>query len=251
MWGVAAPGKHYDPPAMGGAETGRSPESIQAARPRLRPKAQSLTVYLPHARLFLDDIEAIWHLLEELGKVEIETNRYELEGLDDLQAVSPDEAVDVTLRVRGDNDLTVYLHRNMGVISSWRATLGVRGAADQIADRVKQRRDWWDWLLHWWVPYLGLVLILGPVAVSLGPGLPGGLPGRWLGGSVAFLGLAVVTGWQLLRFIARDILVVPVRRLEAPSFWTRNRDAVVVGLVVGIVAAIIGAVAGVLLSRGH
>jgi hypothetical protein len=189
--------------------------------------------------------------LAELGKVEIETNRYEVNGLDDLKDLPRDEAIDITLRVWRDNEITVYLHRKMGVISSQRASLAVRGAADRVAARVAQRRDWWDWLLRGWVPYVGMALIFGPIAILEGLGLPGGVIGRWAAGSVALLGVALVTVSQVLGLSARDILFVPARRLEAPSFWSRNRDAVAVNLMVGIVAAIVGAVAGVLLAKGH
>ena len=224
-------------------------ESTQARGSSLRPKAQSIELWLPNARLFLDDIEAIYGLLSELGQVEIETNLYKLESLDAFKELPADEEVDVTLRVREPNEVTVYLERRLGLVSSWRASLAVRGVAPQIAARVRQRRGWWDWLLQGWVPYAALALIFGPFAASFLPGSAAGSIERWVEGGIAFLGVALIAGGRLRQATARHISVVPVRRRDAPSFWTRNRDAVVVGLVVGIVAAIVGALAGVLLSR--
>ncbi len=82
--------------AVSDVEEGHTSEAMRGRGSSLQRKEQGLDLWLPNARLFLDDIEAIYDLLSELGRVEIETNLYKLESLDAFKELPPDqEVVDV------------------------------------------------------------------------------------------------------------------------------------------------------------
>ncbi len=207
----------------------------------IRAKPQSLHVNLPHARLYIEDLEAINRLLADLGPVAIETDRYHLTSLDDIERLPTPEITELIFRVR-DPEITVYLGRKFAAITSSTAPFAVQGAAAQIAERVTQRRDWWDWFEHPWMPYLALVLIFGPaVAVSIGPGSSAGQSGRWAAAAIAMLGVVGLAGFQVVSFMTRQVAIVPQRRSAASSFWSRNRERLIVNIVVAVAAATVGA----------
>ncbi len=205
-------------------------------------------------RLYLHDLEEIDRLLRGVdGEIELEVDNYEatyrLSALEELAQVPGDDKLREIRwsRWRPAGTLTVHLSdKHVYVIGS----PALRGALEEVADVLRRRRrplasvvqPPWRLLVFWvaWWLVLNVLVNLGvPALERAGAEVP------------AFVGIGCIlagTGvfaFLLWRLVWRPGVVLRVHRRDRPSFWRRNRDQ----LIVGLIAASSGSVLGYLLAH--
>jgi hypothetical protein len=212
--------------------------------------------FLPPVRLYLDDITDICNVLHEVCKrIAIETPEYEsiepselgnlpTQALREITITGFDPYISVRVRSRtllltaGGNDIT-----SLGVMQKTKEVL------------LRRRRP----ILRWLTGNAGVRVSIGMsvitfvvlIAALTTPGKPQVryvVAGFLILGAVTLGQMAVV--WLAFRG-ANWVILVP--RKQAPNFWQRNRDAIVVNVICAVIGAVAGAVATVITlhAMGH
>jgi hypothetical protein len=175
--------------------TESSPAEEPSKPPPLKRKPRKLHIELPHAHLYLEDVEAIAELLTELGgHLEIETEDFELTDIADLTRV--DKVQQITFRVTQGDSATVTLGSRVAAISSDGRSSQTRGVLMQIVDLVRARRYWWDWLDRDVTRGIGVAVFGGAIVLALL--LPGSLQSNAQSPNPTTLNVTALTGTDAL-----------------------------------------------------
>jgi hypothetical protein len=186
----------------------------------------------------LDDLRRIHAMLQEYSgdKVEIKTDEYSFADVDDL----------ANLRVKEINelDLSTYSAKGGIYVTFGKRSCSIRTTSDDMASRailegVKS-------VLASRKSLLGLLVTPPTIMyISLPLCVLGSLPRKIVPVPVALssmLLMLVVLCISLGSLIKpRYSRVILTNRIDAPTFWERNRDVIVVSTLVGIVCAFAGA----------
>jgi hypothetical protein len=208
---------------------------------RKRPSDQSLTSQiLTPTRVYLDDIQDVFRLLDNVSaSVTMETELYEcISSIDELIEAHGNKRIKhlTLLAKREDQPLAAVTlspdSASVWVSSSTPEMIGLRLQLSHVLWR--RTRDFA--VITAGYMYSFLSLLGGAVLIAdSGIGLPGAFPG------LLFLALGIVTfaAWrfQLRRYYT---IIDIVRKSQAPSFFTRNRDALIVATVAGVLGTVAG-----------
>jgi hypothetical protein len=199
-------------------------------------------------RLYLDDIEFCHEQLSKLGDVTIESGEWEFDSVDELRKLpelaklSHDSTRVLELKVSTDGwrrSATVSVSKSSVYIrcrvEDEDAELQARGLLDTLVEHVKSRRTFLSKALGY--PTIALLLIVAVALVVFG--LSSGRDNVGFAGLVLFP-VAMLTNLIVgYRSTERAAVVILRYRRDAPSFWKRNRDQLLVGLIVGVIVAAI------------
>lgn len=205
-------------------------------------------------RLYLHDLEEIDRLLRSVdGEIELEVDNYEatyrLSALDDLAEVPGDDRLREIRWSRWwpAGKLIVRLSdKNVYVTGS----PALRGALEEVADVLRRRRrplafvvqPPWRLFVSWVAWWLVLTVL-----VNLGERVGAEVPAFVVtGGVLVAAGVFLFVVWRL---VWRPGLVLRVYRRDRPSFWRRNRDQLIVGLIAASSGSVFGYVLAYLLGN--
>jgi hypothetical protein len=190
------------------------------------------------SRIYLDEIDQIIGVMSQIGgKVEVDHPEFagSIASGEDLKVIGGKRATNLTLKSFAPGD------RSITFISGWSTTVRISRADDQqlygafvqLKEIVRQGTNFFNWIAISLVPVVGglvNVLLLGQrpfvtVAVAMS--------------SIAVLTLVVR---ERLLFTSRgraaiDHHIVLDYRADAPTWWQRNRSAVLIGLALNVVTS--------------
>lgn len=223
------------------------PDAVAVARKEVavQTRIRPLSERIPPVKLFLDDVERIVELIGEVSsRVVLETEDYVLQEPGKL-AELPSGSIHY-LHVSGwEPYITLSLEPNSAYLYAESDTASSRGVCEKVKTLLLTKKRRLSWL----------------TLSSFGPGISAGLAfSGLLWGIVTrqlpliLLGVvcASIAGpwwwWSREGSFRRYSTIVLRRRTDQESFWRRNADRLVVGIIVGTVCTVVGIVVGYLLQ---
>lgn len=222
---------------------------------RLRPEDKT-SIWRPRrsVKLYLDDVDELLAVGRPLGGLIATTSDFRSDGplvtANDLRQISQSSINRLVLRTESGN-LSVSLAEPVAVAIESHEDLTLVGARQRIVEILNDRQtplgglQWeiWSVVLP---PFLFVVAFL---SITLRSQLSAGRSFIWFFGG-AVIGLLLII-WGLGRFGNSGhptATVILATRAEAPTWWKRNRTAVLIGLatngVVGLAFFLIGRAVG-------
>ena len=205
----------------------------------MRKRSKTHSEKVPPVKLYLDDIEKIVEIIAEVSdQVLLITDEYEFVDASDLASLERGSinALEITC---SDPYLQFELAPGWIRLYIGSDTPESRGTLEKVKAILLTRRRRLGWLRdqYWLAPWFWLA----PLALLLQ-----GIESRaWLpivagiGGTCLF---AVWLWWGYRAALYRHTVIVLRRRKEEVSFWKRNSDTIIVGIIMAVVAGLLGSV---------
>ncbi len=207
----------------------------------VRQRLPDLQPRIDPVRLYLDDLEELDTILRKAyPTVSLQAGAVDVDTVGELHEVQPEDLRELVWFAL-DGLSSLYLHISPVVVSlrARRCDISHRGALAQIEDLMRRRRRKLATLSER-VRYLSLLVFLALTGVVL-DSEQRVLYAAWIPTLAWF--------WYTIWAMTHKGVVVLERRREQRSWWRRNRDALVVGLVVAVVSAVLGSGITYLLTR--
>ena len=202
---------------------------------RRRPKTYSEDV--PPVKVYLDDVENIVQIIAEVSdEILLRTDEYDFEDATDLASLDQEfiNALKITC-----SDPYLQFEFAPGWIRLYIGsdTPESRGTLEKVKAVLLARRRRLGWLRERW--WLASWFWLAPVSLLfLGIESSAWLPiVAGIGGTCLF---AVWLWWGYREALYRHSVIVLKRRKEEVSFWKRNSDRIIVGIITALVAGLLG-----------
>lgn len=202
----------------------------------MQRKPQSYGEQLKPVRLYIDDLEQIVEVLQEVATdVEISTDEYTLTDIGQLPELKREFFTFLELATR-EPYISVNLKPNGIWLYIAKDDMVSRGAFEKIKRILVKRKRPFAWLLHNSVMsglFTGLALNL------LGWGfIQGSSVGRVLG--IFALILGVWWSWYGHKdHFTKYSLIIPKHRIDEPNFFKRNADDVVLAIIAALVGSLL------------
>jgi hypothetical protein len=222
----------------------------------MKKKSRSLARRFGPVRIYKNDIEGIVEILEKFHddgesrepKIDISIGDYELSSIDELSEVKEKPIREMALEYKLYNpfvciDLDISEESSRLYCSEDSATY--LGVYTEIEKLLLSKRRKWEWISHvtWF-----LSAIATSAAIFVVYGQINNSPFMSYMG-YSFGGLLLIFG--LLSFFTRSIRkseIILVDRYEQTTFWERNRDKLLVGLIIGSISFILGIIGTILVQ---
>lgn len=203
----------------------------------MKERPKSIYKDLPPIKLYLDDVREIYEILKEhCATVVILTDRYELNDVDTLKNIEVDSLNQLT--IQGSNPyVSVEFKEGNAHIYMQEDSITNRGILSKIDDALKRCKRSIARLFVGWQFYAFSLFTVMIANVLIGTFVRG-----WVMISliicmvVLYLGLLVYA--STLDTKKYSTIVLTERRGEK-SFFTRNKDRILVGTITAIVTAIL------------
>ncbi len=186
-------------------------------------KKRHLSYDCASVKLFRDDLEAIFQIISETCKdTKMESGEYEYDSLDELESHAGREVRDLKIRGYLPTGLTLHLRRDLGP-DLWASGETAEAPFLRIKDLLSQRKR-----LIGKLPKPGFWFVLSVIYVPLAILLR--LPTLWyLVGYFPFLLLLGISG--IAHHTGYFSSISLSRKHERKSFWSRNKDRIIVGII--------------------
>jgi hypothetical protein len=206
----------------------------------LQRKQKDIGSPLPPVTLFLDDLEKIVSIVQQVSdNIEIETDEYTLTGLQDLQKLKAEFINDLTFRCYADKDpirklygpiLAIRFKDDQAYLILAKETPAFRGILAEVRDFIMSRRRKWSRLTL--TPTAPLIAgMLAPFVMLIGGmGKVGYVLALPVFGAIELI--CIIWGWWTLH--QKYSVIFLKRHTEAPSFWVRNRDQILVAILASL-----------------
>ena len=193
-------------------------------------------------KLFLDDIEKIVEILRETSdEISLETDEFVIQDVELLMNVGREYINELKIESRNPY-ISIELGPNRIWLFIFQDTNESRGTLEKIKAILNLRRQRFYRFIH------------SPVVIGLAAGgslavmIVGATAPNWpmLGAGGCFLFITSIwMWWDEFGSKGKYSMIIPKRHVEYESFWKRNKDM----LIVGIVSAIIGGLITFLVSH--
>lgn len=210
--------------------------------------ADTSATMLPPVRMHMEDVEHILELLKKDMTTEIQYLNYSYESLAELKSNIQRDSIS-QLRIEATRDGSEYGYLNIDIQPDGVRLSANDGATERrahIAELLRSKMRWYSWMpmKAWWhglqggiaglllVSAAGLVFVALPVPAAAEFGLIVLIVG---GGTIMLVSDRVWLGGTKIYLSAR---------FGKPTFWMRNRDAVLVGVISSVISVLIGYLAG-------
>jgi hypothetical protein len=201
---------------------------------------------LPPIKLYLDDIEKIVEILGELStEIKIETDEYALRDVKEFASLNRERLTELSIQ-SSEPHLSLYIGSRNAWISIAKDIPPSRGTFEKVKDLLLLRRRKFSAFLD--IPYVNFLLgamigsgvvvsIIGVIRLIIGTGLP---PAMTIGG-IMLLFIGSLLSWWSFRVSSKEYsLIILKRRIDQPSFFKRNEDKILVGIIIAVVSVIFG-----------
>jgi hypothetical protein len=236
---------------------------------RHQPLARSRRVGL--VRVCLDDVQAIVNVLAAVRpKVYIDADGYVADSVEDLERIRTRFINNLVLSTQplearngglvwehdhepGDPDydhafLGLALRKRDSVLITIDPDIKLDGATARILTLLRERRRATGRILRTSSRRAAmLILALFGVSLASAASFAGAANNLWLTYSLLAIVYCVVIWMALVG--NRDTIIIPRWERDAPTFWTRNRDQIIIGLLFTLLGAIIGIFATSILGK--
>jgi hypothetical protein len=204
----------------------------------MEKRTKSLSSTIAPVKLYIDDVEALVEALVEAGEAEVEitTEDHVLRTVHELERYGGGGSISGVEIKRHRPLISVDLRPGGARIYASDDDAAATGVYEKARKIVRARRRWFWWLVaeRWWV-WISIIT-LGTVGSSL-LGLAGRTPSFLPLGLVCLIAAAAWFGLSFYFSLYRGAVLVPLRRQDAPGFFRRNADT----LVVAAFSAVLGA----------
>lgn len=204
----------------------------------MRKRVRYLSEEFEPVTLFLDDVEKIVDaILEVSPEVELVTENYVLTNVNQLSQLR--EPYLKELEIRSSNPyLVLALRRSSAELRGNEDSPACRGTFEKIRSLVLSRRrvlarlafGWFYWLV---AGIASLAILLGLVIAFW--------KSSWIAGAAVLAGIATYCTWVWWQYhvtVNEHSLIVLCRSSEHQSFWQRNRDSILVGVLIAVFGAL-------------
>ena len=206
----------------------------------MKSKIHSLSERFKPVILYRDDIEAILAILHEVSEtVEMSSDEHIFNTDEEWLDVKTDYFTHLEI---------ASSHPYIKVeLETWKTDLyssddspATRGAYEKIKDillarkrRIRSRPDSWIWVFPVFLCSFSIGVIFKPF---------------W---NYTILGIFIVLYsalqvWALRIEMRKHSIIIPKYRSEAPGFWQRNSDSIIIAIAAAIIGAVIGSIVTVL-----
>jgi hypothetical protein len=202
---------------------------------------QSHSEHLSPVLLYRDDIERIIELLSEISpRIELSNHDHKFNDVKEWAEVKKAYHTDIQMGARGPyisldmNERSVFLYIAEDTAQS-------RGVFEKIKRLLADRKPPGHRLLNPWMPAIAFSVCLWAL-LFLASSIT-----RWaILGAISTLLVGAIGWWVLAwRFrFKKYSVIIPKYRIEAPNFWNRNSDKIVVA----IIAAVLGSLLTLLIN---
>lgn len=201
-------------------------------------------------KLYMDDLERIVAALQEFSdEISIETDEYSLTELGELEELREENITHLDLGARRwpsdsalPSSVSVNLRPDTAFVFASQDDPASRGTFENVKKFLESRKQPLWWLIHtvdWWG---GLVLGVCVVLIAL----------AWRAGFAwpsiaALIGLAISLGciaFFIRHRLAKNTIIVLAYRRDAPSFWKKNRDAIIARAIPTVLGVLLGFLLG-------
>jgi hypothetical protein len=213
-------------------------------------------------RVYLDDIQEIFSILKELtNDVRIQADDFVATEPQDLLDMSSDTINELTI-VATQPSVTVTLSGKTATLEATDADMATLGAVKRIEERMRHRRRPLKRLL--WnkdqpPALVGFTLILGVAALVLAvlavadptPANPPPPNTTTIGIELAigtWVAAVLATTLSVILTARRQAIVIPRTQKDAPPFWERNRDEIVINAIFTAIGGVLGIVGTLLIQ---
>jgi len=212
-------------------------------------KIQEHSEPLKQVLLYRDDIEQIVELLREVSSdVELSTDEHKFNDVKEWAELKRDYFTNMHLKTRNPY-VSLDLSKQSVHLYIAEDTPQSRGAFEKIKRFLMDRKPPGQKLLNLWMPPLVLNL---PLYAFLF--LPGPLRGRdWTTISVTGILMLGCVWWYWLGFQSRFrkySIIVPKYRIDAPNFWKRNSDKIVLAVICTVFGSLLTLLIKSLTTKG-
>lgn len=214
---------------------------------------KDITNYLSPVRLYLDDLEHLFSLLSEDMDVEIRTKQFKFESLDDLKANTASGALNKLAfhastghkRDKPYLSLSVDIEPDQVIVHASHA-LAERCAF--VTQLLRSRSPWYSWSTPGAL-WDGLLRMLSMLVLALVIAFAIQIVSPFAVERTRWIALAVTPILFVVLFAGKDVWIGGSRiylfsKVGRPSFWHRNRDAILVRVVAGTILILVGFVLG-------
>ena len=206
-------------------------------------RIKSLSRSGPPVKLYLEDIGAIWDVLKDTcEEVILKTEEYEYGSVEEFARES--KGIIHKLTFTGSRPyLTVDLALDNSRLYAGADDAKSYGGLEKVRELLKQRRRP---VVSVATGGTGIVLLLFAAFLLSYLGAEAiRYRSLWWGIATALVVLIVLYLVVMsFRWITRGNLIIPKHRAEAPSFFRRNQDQLVTGIILSLFGALIGYVLG-------
>jgi hypothetical protein len=198
--------------------------------------------------VYLDDLNELHAILTgtEGRPVSVTTSAYYLDGFQDLPDIPGKRLHDLTLRIADPFVMVDFQSVGAAVIRLDNTTdaMGVAEYARILLRRCRRRP-------RWFYTYPFLLLLAVPTLVWFVAGLVWNVKGHTTGTvvSAATSLFSAIACYGFLTRAFRGSIINLRRRADAQSFWSRNRDALLVALIAALLGALLTGLLTYLLTR--
>lgn len=196
---------------------------------------------LPPIKLYLDDIEKIVDILRELSsEIKIETEEYALKDVNEFASLNKEKLAELRIR-----SLEPHLSLDLGPRHVWLDIAedipSSRGTFEKIKEVLLSRRRKFAGFAGNLEGGLIVSLILGFATISMGLKAIEGGGALFSIGAVIMLLISLVFGRWYFRVISKESsLIILKRRNQQQSFFQRNKDRIIVGIILALASGFIG-----------
>lgn len=198
--------------------------------------------YLSPSVLFLDDIERIIEIISKVSdEIKITTNEYELESVKELSELNKQYITELHIDSHKPSisldlesqDIRLYLGE---------VTPEARGILEEIKDVLcSRRRKFWSLFSRkgfiTWIIFSGVSFFLPE--------------GRIWDSALIFLFIPLFTFWiwWSWKVVFHEYSLIFLKESRQESWWKRNKDKIIVGVIVGVVISIVQALVWIFLRK--
>lgn len=208
----------------------------------MEKRKKSIFEKLPPARLFLDDINEIVGIFKEISNdVEIETEDYKLEDVSEMRNLNSDYINELMITSHQPY-LTLRFEPYKAYFHSSEDTLIVRGALEKIRKIFSTKPNR---LLNFYNNYIIKIIY------NLLPIISGGMLGYgfisisenknyyiFIYTGILLLLITLATSWQRASLRNKYSVIYLFNEKDRKSFWKRNQDSIISGIIGSLFVAI-------------
>jgi hypothetical protein len=202
-------------------------------------RIQSYGEHLKPATLYRDDIEKIVEALREISPtIKLSSDEYHFADLKELCESKKDFFTH--LEIESENPyISAGFHRNKIWLFIYQDTPQSRGTFEKIKRIINHRAR-----LPLWV-----ISILGTLSAAISGGiclfwfLLRVFQNKWTSPTIIYGVFLIVcilwTWWMLYTLFYRYSIIIPKYRIEAPGFWKRNSDKVILVIISAVIGSLL------------
>ena len=212
-------------------------------------KIQSHGEPLKQVLLYRDDIEQVVEILREVSpNVELSTDEHKFNDVAEWAELKRDYFTNMQIETR-DPYVSLNLTERSVFLYIAKNTPESRGAFEKIKHLLMDRKPPIQRLLNFWMPAVVLNLCLW--SFVLVPALRA--TSRWETFTVDAIFMLGCFWWWWSAFQSHTrkfSIIVPKYRVEAPNFWKRNSDKIVIGIISAVFGCLLTLLIKSLTAKG-